>query len=185
MDDYNQLTENQMAESATQTATQTETQKETKVGLESLNDLPRIEDLLRSEKEIKPAPEIKGLKKVENATASENKTFALKKDENKAYVKKRVKVLTSVYITVAALLFVFVFSNAITMAVLSNTKNSNADTIQNEANRVADMQTHQPQEETAAGSFVYSINEPRDYSDDTKELTFFDKLSILFRNLFG
>ncbi len=185
MDDFNQSTESQISESSTQTATQTETQKETKVGLESLNDLPRIEDLLRSEKEIKPAPEIKGLKKVENATASENKTFALKQDENKAYVKKRVKVLTSVYITVASLLFVFVFANAITMAVLSGKQNSNVNTIQNESNRVADLKSSQTQEDSTLGSFTYSLNEPRDYSDDTKELTFFDKLSILFRNLFG
>ena len=30
-----------------------------------------------------------------------------------------------------------------------------------------------------------SLNEPRDYSDDIEELTFLDKMTILFRNIFG
>ncbi len=175
-------------EKETQSTTQTitETEKETKVGLEGLADLPRIEDLLRSEKEIKPSQNFQGLTTVNNNSQKEDKPFTLKKDEKKAYVKKRVKVLTSVYVAVVGLLFAFVFGNAITMAVLSKKINSNTDTIQSRSEIVQAYEINSSQEEQeASGTFQVKLNEPRDYSDDTKELTFFDKLTILFRNLFG
>ena len=185
MDEFNQPTQEQQTQNSTQIPTVTETQNETKIGLESLTNLPKIEDLLRSEKEVKSAPEIKGLKKVENSTLPENKTFTLKQDENKAFVKKRVKVLTTVYISVACLLFGLVFANAITLAVLSGRQNSNTNTIKSRSEQAEMYKTLPEEENSVLGSFTYSINEPRDYSDDTKELTFFDKLSILFRNLFS
>lgn len=177
---------NQTLQAETETSTQTVTEKETKIGLEGLNNLPRIEDLMRSEKEIKPTQSIQGLKTVEPNSQAEDKPFTLKKDEKKAYVKKRVKVLTSVYVAVVGLLFAFVLSNAITMAVLSNKINSNTNTMQSRSEIVQTLeQTTQNDETTASGTFTVKLNEPRDYSDDTKELTFFDKLTILFRNLFG
>lgn len=172
-------------ETTASTQTAVETEKETKVGLEGLNDLPRIEDLLRTEKEVKPAQSIQGLKSVEPTAQTEDKPFVLKKDEKKAYVKKRVKVLTSVYVAVVGLLFAFVFGNAITMAVLSNKINSNTDTMQSRSEIVQHYQNSEDTEKEASGAFQIKLNEPRDYSDDTKELTFFDKLTILFRNLFG
>ena len=35
------------------------------------------------------------------------------------------------------------------------------------------------------GEFQRSLNEPREYSEDKKELTWLDKITILFRNIFG
>ncbi len=176
--------EKQLEQQPQTSTTVAEPEKETKVGLEGLNDLPRIEDLLRSEKEVKTSTGLKGLKEVEAASQNEDKAFTLKKDENKSYVKKRVKVATCVYVSVLALLFLFVFSNAITLAVLSRDIHNNANTIQSEAQNVS-VWKEQGANDAAKGEFTVSLNEPRDYSDDTKELTFFDKLSILFRNLFG
>ena len=169
-----------------ETVTETETQPQTKVGIESLTDLPDIEEFLKSEKEVKSAPELKGLKKVESNALNQDKEFTLKKDEKKTFIKKRIKVFTGVYIAVVSLLFAFVLGNAITMAVLNHDIKGNKETIQTEAAKVEVWEgNYNNNLKPSSGDIEVSLNVPRDYSDDTAELTFFDKLSILFRNLFG
>ena len=176
-----------MEELEVETVTTTENivEQERKV---SLDDLPRLEDLLRSEKELNAPPALQGLKQVENSAAIETKTFTRKEDEHKSFVKKRLTVLTCVYTAVACLLFGFVCFNAITLAILNRNINNNTETIQGEMAKITEVL---PGAEEDA---VLSNNEPieiieltpaRDYSDDEKELTFLDKFTILFKNLFG
>ncbi|HJD05869.1 MAG TPA: hypothetical protein IAB72_03215 [Candidatus Onthoplasma faecipullorum] len=167
----------------TEIATEQETKKE-----DLLGDLPRLEDLLKSEKEIKTNTntELKGLQKVEQNKVEENRTFQSKQDEKKAFVKKRLKLATAVYICVAVLLFGFVIFNTATLAILDRGINSNTNTIntQSEIVTVLENNTETPADPTNPPIEI-SLNEPRDYSDDTRELTFLDKLTILFRNIFG
>lgn len=150
-----------------------------------LDDLPRWEDLLKSEQELRPAPELKGLKKVENDTIEDDKTFTKKQDEKNVLVKRRVKILTSIYIAVAALLLTFVGVNAVTLIMFSRDINSNANTIQSKSEQVEIWEDHIDTPQMPSDSIEVSLNPPRDYGDDSRELTFFDKLTILFRNIFG
>lgn len=166
----------------TEIATEQETKKE-----DLLGDLPRLEDLLKSEKEIKTITntELKGLKKVEQNKANENRTFQSKQDEKKAFVKKRLKLATAIYICVAVLLFGFVIFNTATLAILDRGINSNTNTINTESEIVAILEGDATSTDPTNPPIEISLNEPRDYSDDTRELTFLDKMTILFRNIFG
>ena len=138
-----------------------------------LDDLPRWEDLLKSEQELRPAPELKGLKKVENDTIEEDKTFTKKQDEKNVLVKRRVKILTSIYIAVAALLLTFVGVNAVTLIMFSRDINSNANTIQSKSEQVEIWEDHIDTPQMPSDSIEVSLNPPRDYGDDSRELTFF------------
>ncbi len=172
-----------------ETNTNTITESEQVIKKESLlNDLPDVNDLLKSEQEIKATttPTLKGLKSAEDLNHVENKTFTKKSDKKKDLIKRRVKVLTGVYIAVASLLFAFVGINLITLAILNRDINSNANTIdaQTQAVTIYENQTT-PDAPPAGEDITITLNEPRDYSDDDQELSFLDKLTILFRNLFG
>ncbi len=169
-----------------ESSTITLVEQDTKTTNENLLDsLPRLEDLLKSEQEIKQAPELKGLEKVQEDTLSENKVFKRKEDEKKAFFKRRFKLLTGVYIAVAALLFTLVGANAITQVLLTRDINSNANTIQSKSEQVTILESIPGEEPNPSGVINVTLNEPRDYSDDTKELTWMDKITILFRNLFS
>ena len=150
-----------------------------------LDDLPRLEDLLKSETDVKPVQELKGLKKVENNTIEENKTFKSKEDEKKTVVKRRVKLMTGVYIAVVALLLGFVGINIATLTMMNRDINNNANTIQSQSQQIDIYEGLSPDIGDPSSTIEVSVNPPRDYGDDDQELTFFDKMTILFRNIFG
>lgn len=172
-----------------ETNTNTITESEQVIKKENLlNDLPNVNDLLKSEQEIKASttPTLKGLKSVEDLNHVENKTFTKKSDKKKELIKRRVKVLTGVYIAVASLLFAFVGINLITLAILNRDINSNTNTIDAQTQAVATIENSiEPDAPPTGEDITITLNEPRDYSDDDQELSFLDKLTILFRNLFG
>ena len=169
----------------TNSEVQTETQINTEVEKEtSLGSSLRLEDLLKSEKEVKIKHEIKGLTEVESSTQTENRTFAKKKDERKAFAKKRLKVATGVYVAVVSLLLAFVGVNVATLAVMADTYNSNTQTIQEMKGELAEL-GEQTITTPSGEAISVTLNEPRDYKDDNKELTFLDKLTIMFRSIFG
>lgn len=168
-------------ETETQTQTITSVERETK-----LDSLPSLEDMLKSEKEVSVKQEIKGVTQVENQTQAEDRVFSKKKDKRQALVKTRLKVLTGVYVAVVSLLFAFVGVNVATLAALNKDITSNTNTIQAESYIAESLATSAPEQTEPTGEPIeISLNEPRDYSDDKKELTFLDKLTILFRNIFG
>jgi len=104
-------------------------------------------------------------------------------DQKKALYKKRIKIVTGVYATAVTLLLAFVGVNIATMAMLNKKITTNTETIQTQQQQIEVLE--QTPENLPGGEFQISLNEPRDYSEDKKELTFLDKLTILFRNLFG
>ncbi len=171
-----------MEEENLQPEVTTETKVEQKTE-ESYENMPKLEDLLKSEQELKTSTELKGLKQVDDETVTEYKTFTRKSDEKKALVKKRLKILTGVYVAVLSLLLLFVGANAITLINTTRDVNSYTTTIRHEEGVVQGLE----QGSNNVGTPVYDVqlNEPRDYNDDTRGLSFMDKLIILFRNLFG
>ena len=147
-----------------------------------LENLPRVEDLIKSEQEVKVQQSTENI--VQNSPATEDKVFALKKDQKKVFLKKRLKVVAGVYIAVVSMLLAFVGVNVATMAMLNKEITNNTNTIQMEHYLI---NNEAPVEEPTAENppIEITLNEPRDYSDDKAELTFLDKLTILFRNLFS
>ena len=163
-----------------QTETQTSVEKET----QTLDSFPRIEDLRKSEQEVKINTQIEGVSQIEQRRQSKDRVFTKRSDEKRVYIKKRLKIVTAVYTTVVVMLLAFVISNIATLAILNKSINTNTDTIQSAQQQVViEEATQNPGENL--GEIKISLNEPRDYSEDKKELTWLDKITILFRNLFG
>lgn len=148
-----------------------------------LEDLPRIEDLRKSEKEITTKTEVEGATKVESATQTQDRVFVKKADQKKALYKKRIKIVTTVYTTAVVLLLAFVGVNIATLTTLNKDITTNTETIQTQQQQIEVLEQTQPNAPT--GNYQISLNEPRDYSEDKKELTWLDKITILFRNLFS
>ena len=164
-----------------QTVTETSVETETNKALDSL---PRLEDLRKSEQEVKLNTQIEGVTQVEQKTKPQDRIFTKKTDEKKVYIKKRLKIVTAVYSTVVALLMAFVITNIATLAVLNKKIDASTKTIQSQKDEIVKVLEEKPNATPGEG-FQISLNEPRDYSEDKQELTFLDKLTILFRNLFG
>ena len=164
-----------------QTETLTSVDEETK---QTLDSFPRIEDLRKSEQQVKVNTQVEGATQVEKKTQLKDKIFTRRVDERKIYLKKRLKIVTAVYTSVVVLLLGFVITNIVTLSMLDKNINTNTDTIQSAQQQVLlEEATNTPGE--SLGNFQISLNEPRDYSEDKKELTFLDKLTILFRNIFS
>ena len=164
-----------------QTETQTSVNQETK---QTLDSFPRIEDLRKSEQDVKIKTQIDGTTQVEQRTQAKDRVFKKKVDEKKVYLKKRLKIVTAVYTSVVALLLGFALANVATLANLEKDITTNTQTIQSKKDQIVQvLEESNPGQEI--GAFQISLNEPRDYSEDKKELTWLDKITILFRNLFS
>ena len=171
-----ELIPQQEMEVNTQTITSVEPKTETK-----LDNLPRIEDLIKSEKQVKTAPNIEGV--TEAKTDAKDRVFSRKEDNTKKIIRKRLKIVTAVYLSIATMLLGLVGASAVTLALLNKDISTNVDTIQKQTDILNGQQA--PNFASEGEEIFVTLNEPRDYTDDKKELSFMDKLSILFRNLFG
>ena len=162
------------------TSTQTieKVEQETK-----LDDFPRVEDMRKSEKEIKIESQVEGATAIEKETQTQDRVFIKKADQKKALYKKRIKIVTGVYATALTLLLAFVGVNIATMVMLNKQITTNTETIQTQMEQIELLEQTTPNQPNL--NYQISLNEPRDYSEDKKELTFLDKLTILFRNLFA
>ena len=164
-----------------QTETQTSVSEEVR---KTLDSFPRIEDLRKSEQDVKINTHVEGTTQVEQRTQAKDRVFKKKADEKKVYLKKRLKIVTVVYTSVVALLLGFALANVATLANLEKDITTNTQTIQSKKDQIVQvLEESNPGQEI--GAFQISLNEPRDYSEDKKELTWLDKITILFRNLFS
>ena len=176
---------NELPKEELEAQTQTQTQTEVEQKIETNYELPKLEDLLKSETEVSTIvePTIEGLKQVDEGSKTVEKTFVRKADEKKAFVKRRVKTITGVYASVFALLLGFVFVNTATILKLNKTTQTNTQQIQSGTTYMQGQQD--AMEQATKNKLEVSLNTPRDYGDDETELTFFDRLTILFRSLFS
>ena len=164
-----------------QTETQTSVNQETK---QTLDSFPRIEDLRKSEQDVKINTQVEGATQVDQQTFAKDRVFKKKADEKKVFFKKRLKIVTAVYTSVVVLLLGFAIANTATLAALQKDITTNTKTIQSQKDEIVRvLEESNPGQEI--GGFQISLNEPRDYSEDKKELTWLDKITILFRNIFS
>ncbi len=165
-----------------QTETLTSVNEETK---QTLDSLPRIEEIRKSEQEIKVKTEIEGTTQVKSETQAKDRVFTRKADEKRVYLKKRVKILTAVYTTVVVLMLAFVISNIATLAKLNKDISSNTNTIKNKGDLIEQVIDEVEPGLVGENPIEIKLNTPRDYSEDKKELTWLDKVTIIFKNIFG
>jgi len=144
--------------------------------------MPNIEQLRQNEMQFKTKTQLQGVTQVEDEFAQETREFTKKQDKAKQKAGVRSKVIKGVYFSVLGLLLTLVGVNAITLAVLSNSINTNKDTIKSKQDTIAEYVLN---EGDIPDPLPITLNEPRDYNDDKKELTFWDKVTILFRNIFS
>lgn len=150
----------------------------------NLGSLPRYEDMLLTEKQVKPKQEISGLTQAKTTTKTQDKEFAKKQDLTKINAKRRIKIVTGVYSVVASLLAIFAIVNVVTLVILNKQVTTNLETIQTKQSQVEQIENV---EIPSAGEEINLIlgTPPRDYDNDNKELSFWDKVSILFKSIFG
>lgn len=174
-------------EKDTQSNNSIDTQASEKVAETNTNsklaNLPRREDLIKSEQEVKVDTKIQGVEEVDT-DVEVDRTFAKKSDQKRVFMKKRLKVVTGVYISVVALLMAFVGVNLFAIATMNGIINDNTYTIATKEEQLDSVYKNEVLGPDGMPIEI-TLNPPRDYSDDTQELTFFDKISILFRNLFS
>lgn len=161
-----------------ETQTVSNTEQQTK-----LNNLPTAEEMLKSETQIKTNIASKEIS-TSPEPAVKDRVFARKEDERNALIKKRLKIVGSVYLGVVALLVAFVLTNVFTLVSLKKQITTNTTTITDQVEKIENAKL-EPGLNPETPVLEISLNEPRDYTDEKKELTFLDKLTILFRNLFG
>ena len=162
----------------TETLTSVEQEKQT------LDSLLRIEELRKSEQEVKVNTEIQGTTQVQHQTQAKDRVFKKKSDERKVLYKKRLKIVTVVYTTVLALLLGFAITNLFTLSTLEKSISTNTQTIDSIQKEIDDYKLENPKIGESI-ELPIDVNPPRDYNEDGKELTFLDKLTILFRNIFS
>lgn len=176
-----------MEELEKQTQTETTTAVEQGTGTKiNLDDLTNFQDFVKSEQEIKSERKLQGLTTAEPEQALEDRPFARKEDEHKKFVKKRVKLVTGIYIAIATLLLSFVGVNIGTLVALNKKIDNNVKTIQSEQEKIELIKRGDvPDADLTGEGISITLNQPRDYNDDNHALNLLDKLTILFRSLFS
>lgn len=150
-----------------------------------LNTFSNLEEMRKSETEVKTFTNNDTKIDTKTSPLAKDKVFARKEDKKKALYKRRAKILTTVYASVCAMLLAFVGINIATMVKMSTQMQTNTETITRKETELAELKEIVVENEATNGGFYISLNEPRDYSDDVKQLTFWDKVTIVFKNIFG
>lgn len=150
-----------------------------------LENLPRYEDL------ITPTTNIDKSEKqdVSNLPFFQERPKVEKVDEKQLVRKARFKIAVSTFAVVGILLFALVLINGVNMAILSKEISDNNKDI---SNLTEEVQTLSGQEINLDGvdgvvpkGVSYKLALPRNYPNNTADLTWFDKISIFLMKLFG
>lgn len=152
---------------------------------QALDSLPRLEDLLKSEKTVKPAQKLEGVTEVEKTTFFEQVPFTKKEDKRAPLFKKRIKIVSSVLVSTITLLLAFVGVSTFTLIKHQKEVNANTETINTVLKPELEKLQNSVGVGNSSGEFEITLNPPRDYDDDQKELTILDKLTIIFRSIFS
>ena len=151
-----------------------------------LENLPRYEDIIQPE--IKQDIKLDNLQEVNTLPFLEPKKKKIEQPQHKTIHQKRFKVAVSCFAIVGALLTGLVLVNGVSLAMLANTSKDNQKDISTLTQQVEEMQEDFDITNTNTGeaeSVGYRLALPRNYPDNTADLTWFDKLSIFLMKLFG
>ena len=148
-----------------------------------LENLPRYEDLITPTNKV-----------VEKQDVSELPFFQerpkVEKVDEKALVRKaRFKIAVGTFAIVGILLFALVLINGVNMAMLSkeiNDNNKDISSLTEEVQTLSNQEINLDGVDGVAPEGVgYKLALPRNYPNNTADLTWFDKISIFLMKLFG
>ena len=147
-----------------------------------LENLPKYEDIIAPKQEVK----FQGLQEVNNLPFFVTKPKPKQEVETKSPQQKRFKIVTSCFAVIGVLLLSMVVINGVALAVLNKDIKDNQKEITTLTQEVTELQNQKIDNLTGtAENIKYKLALPRNYPDDTSELTWFDKLSIFLMKIFG
>lgn len=148
-----------------------------------LENLPRYEDL------ITPTNEAVERQDVSELPFFQERPKVQKVDEKALVRKSRFKIAVSTFAVVGILLFALVLINGVNMAMLSKEISDNNKDISNLTEEVQTLSNQDLNLDGVDGvspeSVGYKLALPRNYPNNTADLTWFDKISIFLMKLFG
>lgn len=152
-----------------------------------LENLPRYEDLIAPE----PKTDVKldNLQEVNELPFFELKSKPKKEEKTDTSHQKRFKIAVGCFATIGIFLLSLVAINGVALAMLTKDIKDNQKEITTLTEEVTELQNQGFDIDSSlngeAQNVRYKLALPRNYPDNTADLTWFDKLSIFLMKLFG
>ena len=151
-----------------------------------LENLPRYEDLIQPTMENVQDIQIDGLQEVNTLPIFEPKLKQKQETSTDNTNQKRFKIAVGSFAIVGILLMGLTLINGISLTMLTSQKINNQKDITTLTEEVAELKYEvDGMLGEDAEKVGYKLALPRNYPDDTSELTWFDKFSIFLMKLFG
>lgn len=151
-----------------------------------LENLPTYEDLIAPE--VKQDVKLDNLQEVNTLPFLEPKVVKKEQTPTKKTNQNRFKIALSCFAVVGVLILAMVLVNGVSLALLGSETKSNQKDIATLTEEVADLKNEFELNNSLgqdAEKVGYKLALPRNYPDNTADLTWFDKLSIFLMKLFG
>lgn len=149
-----------------------------------LENLPRYEDLIQPEPV--QAKELENMQEVNNLPFFETKLKPKEDVKAQKTAKKRFKIATSCFAVIGVLLLGLTMVNGVALALATGQKTNNQKEIATLTQEVDELKGDVDDMVGGEAEKVkFKLALPRNYPDDTSELTWFDKFSIFLMKLFG
>lgn len=149
-----------------------------------LENLPRYEDMITptTNKEMEETRDLSELPFFQERPKVE------KVDEKELVRKTRFKIAVCTFSIIGVLLFALVLINGVSLALLNKEINDNGKDIKDlteEVEMLSNQDLNLDGLDGESEKVGYKLALPRNYPNDTADLTWFDKISIFLMKLFG
>ncbi len=148
-----------------------------------LDNLPRYEDLITT------SSTPKGMQEAESVPIFQPKVKKETVDPNQAIHRKRFKIAVGVFSIIAVLLLTLVIANSFNLLLLNQTSEQNEKEIASLTEEVEIAKGVDLSGTTlvkdGAEKVQYKLALPRNYPDNSADLTWLDKLSIVLMKILG
>ena len=154
-----------------------------------LENLPRYEDIISPRTENLTETQLDNMQEVNTLPFFETKTAPKQETPEKSIHQKRFKIALSCFAVIGVLLLSLVAINGVALAMLNKDIKDNQKDITTLTEEVVELQNQGFDIDSSltgeAENVRYKLALPRNYPDDTADLTWFDKLSIFLMRIFG
>lgn len=151
-----------------------------------LENLPKYEDIIAPKTEAK----LENMQEMNTLPFFETKLKEKKEEKVDNTPQKRFKIAVNCFAIIGVLLLGLACINGVTLAMLNKDIKDNQKDIKTLTEEVAQLESQgfdidNSLVEGGAENVSYKLALPRNYPDNTADLTWFDKLSIFLMKIFG
>ena len=147
-----------------------------------LENLPRYEDIIMPKQDLI----LENMQEVNNLPIFETTSKPKEEVKTQSPQQKRFKIVASCFAVIGVLLLSMVAINGVALAVLNKDIKDNQKEITTLTQEVTELQNQEIDNlGGTAENIRYKLALPRNYPDNTADLTWFDKLSIFLMKIFG